>query len=113
MQPTVSISVRRVAGAIDNPGTRNKWVNFPIMVEEKAALKEEFLWFGPLLGVMRCVDGSFVALRRGQKAPFWRRESYFALNVMFIFVADMLILAVEPLRSGLDDDSHICVRPRI
>ncbi|KAH8018303.1 hypothetical protein HPB51_001859 [Rhipicephalus microplus] len=56
-----------------------------------------------------CVDGSFVASRSEQKAPLWLREGYFALNVMFICVTDMSILAMDPLRPGLDDGSHICV----
>ncbi|KAL3237293.1 hypothetical protein MRX96_022060 [Rhipicephalus microplus] len=30
-----------------------------------------------------------------------------------IFVADMPILAVDLLRPGLDDDSHICFGPRV
>ncbi|KAL3205024.1 hypothetical protein MRX96_011342 [Rhipicephalus microplus] len=113
MQPVVSICVRRVARAIVNAGTRNKWVHFPRTAEEKTAVKEEFLRFGLLPSVIRCVDGSLVESRSGQKAPFWRREGYFALNVLFICVADMPILTVDPMRPRLDDDSHICVCPRL
>ncbi|KAL3183907.1 hypothetical protein MRX96_032846 [Rhipicephalus microplus] len=52
MHPVVGICVLRVARAIVNAGTRNKWVHFPRTVEEKAAVKEEFLQFGPLPGVI-------------------------------------------------------------
>ncbi|KAH8028327.1 hypothetical protein HPB51_015318 [Rhipicephalus microplus] len=76
-------------------------------------MKKEFFWFGPLPGVIECVDGSFVASRSEQKARFWHREGYFALNVMFICVADMPILTVDPLRPGLNDNSNICVVARI
>ncbi|XP_037503401.1 putative nuclease HARBI1 [Rhipicephalus sanguineus] len=109
-QPAVSKCVRRVAQAIVNAGTRNKWVHFPRTPEEKAAVKEGFLRLGPLPGVIGCVDGSFVAIvapRGEQKASFWCRKGYFALNVMFICDADMRILAVDPLRPGSDHDSHI------
>ncbi|KAH8018966.1 hypothetical protein HPB51_014032 [Rhipicephalus microplus] len=98
MQPKVSICVRCVARAIVNAGTRNKWVHFPKMADEKAAAKEEFLWVGPLPSVIGYVNGSFVASRSEQKAPFWRCEGYFALYVMFICVEEMPILALDPLR---------------
>ncbi|KAL1483996.1 hypothetical protein MTO96_032836 [Rhipicephalus appendiculatus] len=86
------------------------WVHFPRTPEEKAAVKEGFLRLGPLPGVIGCVDGSFVAIvapRGDQKASFWCRKGYYALNVMFICDADMRILAVDPLRPGSDHDSHI------
>ncbi|KAL1431337.1 hypothetical protein MTO96_014350 [Rhipicephalus appendiculatus] len=110
MLPAVSNCVRRVSQAIVNAGTRNKWVHFPRTPEEKAAVKEGFLRLGPLPGVIGCVDGSFVAIvapRGEQKASFWCRKGYYALNVMFICDADMRILAVDPLRPGSDHDSHI------
>ncbi|KAL1429865.1 hypothetical protein MTO96_015645 [Rhipicephalus appendiculatus] len=109
-EPAVSNCVRRVAQAIINAGTRNKWVHFPRTPEEKAAVNEGFLRLGPLPGVIGCVDGSFVAIvapRGEQKASFWCRKGYYALNVMFICDADMRILAVDPLRPGSDHDSHI------
>ncbi|KAL3172585.1 hypothetical protein MRX96_043114 [Rhipicephalus microplus] len=109
-QPAVSLRVARV---IVNAGKR-KWVDFPRMEEQKAAVKEEFFLFRPLPGVIRCVDGSFVAARSAQKAAFGCCEVDFALNVMFVIcVADMLILIVAPLRVGSADGSHICVGPRI
>ncbi|KAL3222043.1 hypothetical protein MRX96_050120 [Rhipicephalus microplus] len=48
MQPAVSICARRVARAIVNSGTRYKWVHFPRMAEDKAAVKAKFFRFGPL-----------------------------------------------------------------
>ncbi|KAL3183043.1 hypothetical protein MRX96_006828 [Rhipicephalus microplus] len=95
-----SICVRRVAQPIVNAGTRNKWVHVPRTAEEKTAVKEEFLRFGPLRGVIRCVDGSFVASRSEQNnLPEPQSETWLAL---------LLVLAVDPMRPGLDDDSHIC-----
>ncbi|KAL3204644.1 hypothetical protein MRX96_011633 [Rhipicephalus microplus] len=70
MQPAVSICVQRVTRAIVNAGTRNKWVHFPRTTEVKAAVKEEFLWFGPLPGVIGCVYGIFVASRSDDGYPF-------------------------------------------
>ncbi|KAL1444802.1 hypothetical protein MTO96_045395 [Rhipicephalus appendiculatus] len=107
---TVSKCVRRVARAIVNAGIRNKWVHFPRTPEEKAAVKEGFLRLGPLPGVIGCVDGSFIAIvapKGKQKAAFFCRKGYYALNVMFICDAAMRILAVDPLRPGSDHDSHI------
>ncbi|KAL3218090.1 hypothetical protein MRX96_006069 [Rhipicephalus microplus] len=63
MQPAVSILVRRVARVVVNARTSYKWVHFPRTAEEKAAVKEEFLRFGRLPGVIGCVDGSFVTSR--------------------------------------------------
>ncbi|KAL3183045.1 hypothetical protein MRX96_006830 [Rhipicephalus microplus] len=100
-----SICVRRVARPIVNAGTCNKWVHFPTTAEEKTALKEEFLRFGPLRGMIRCVDGSFVASRSEQNSlPEPRSETCLTY---------LLVLAVNPLRPGSDDDSHICVGPQI
>ncbi|KAL3184680.1 hypothetical protein MRX96_006011 [Rhipicephalus microplus] len=66
----------------------------------------------PLPGLIGCVAGNLTASRSEQKASFWHRESYFALNVMFIGVADMPILAVYALRLALDYDSHIYQQPQ-
>ncbi|KAL1480654.1 hypothetical protein MTO96_050842 [Rhipicephalus appendiculatus] len=115
-QPAVSNCVRRVARAVVNAGTRNKCVHFPRTPEEKAAVKEGFLRLGPLPCVIGCVDGCFVAIvapRGEQKASFWCRKGYYALNVMFcswfshICDAYMRILAVDPLRPGSDHDIDI------
>ncbi|KAL1455790.1 hypothetical protein MTO96_043621 [Rhipicephalus appendiculatus] len=109
-QPAVSKCVRRVAPTIVNAGTSNKWLHLS-RTPEKAAVKEGFIRLGPLPGVIGCVDGSFVAIvaPRGskQKAAFFCRKGYYALNVMFICDGDMRILAVDPLRPGSDHDSHI------
>ncbi|KAL3218085.1 hypothetical protein MRX96_006064 [Rhipicephalus microplus] len=112
MQPTISICVRRVACTIVKATTRYKWVHFPRTAVEKAAVKEEFLRFGPLPGVIGCVDGSFVASRSEHKVPFKHREGYFALTVIIICVAQMPI-TVDPLRPRSHDGSHICVGPRL
>ncbi|KAH8038050.1 hypothetical protein HPB51_020887 [Rhipicephalus microplus] len=109
----VTGSFKSPVRVIANAETRLKWIHFLRMVEEKATFNEEFLWFGPLPGVIGCVDGNFVTSRSEQKALFWCHEGYFALGVMLICVADMAILALDPQRPGLDEDSHICVGPRI
>ncbi|KAL1469834.1 hypothetical protein MTO96_040846, partial [Rhipicephalus appendiculatus] len=93
-----------------NAGTSNKWLHLPRTPEGKAAVKEGFIRLGRLQGVIGCVDGSFVAIvtpRGKQKAAFFCRKGYYALNVMFICDGDMRILAVDPLRRGSDHDSHI------
>ncbi|KAL1483999.1 hypothetical protein MTO96_032839 [Rhipicephalus appendiculatus] len=92
------------------PGPTTSGFTSPRTPEEKAAMKERFLRLGPLPGVIGCVDGSFVAIvapRGDQKASFWCRKGYYALNVMFICDADMRILSVDPLRPRSDHDSHI------
>ncbi|KAL3198405.1 hypothetical protein MRX96_014230 [Rhipicephalus microplus] len=116
MQPAVSICGRRVARTIVNAGTRNQWVHFRRTAEEKAAVKEELLRFGPLPGVIGYVDGSFVALGRGIEGALLapRRETGLILLLVFPdLIADMPILALDPLRLGSDDDSNICVGPGI
>nr|XP_037286008.1 uncharacterized protein LOC119179029 [Rhipicephalus microplus] len=67
MQPTVSICVRRVSREIVNAMTRNNRVHFRRTVEEEATVKEEFLRFGPVPGVIECVDGRFVASRSDKR----------------------------------------------
>ncbi|KAL3253148.1 hypothetical protein MRX96_054660 [Rhipicephalus microplus] len=69
-QPAVSICVRHVARVIANTGTRNKWLHIPRAVKDKSAVKKKFLWFGPLPGMIGCVDGGFAAAMSEQKAAF-------------------------------------------
>ncbi|XP_072143787.1 putative nuclease HARBI1 [Dermacentor andersoni] len=84
-QPAVSSCVRRVAEAIVHAGARNKWVHFPRMSEEEAAMKEGFLRHCFILGVIGCVDGSLIAIiapKSEPKAAFMCRKGYYALNTM-------------------------------
>ncbi|XP_065310189.1 putative nuclease HARBI1 [Dermacentor albipictus] len=109
-QSTVSECVRRVAEAVVNAGARNKWVHFRKAAEEKAAVNEGFLRRGAIPGAIGCVDGSLVAIvapKGERKAAFMCRKGYYALKCMFICDADMKILAVNPLRPGLDHDAFV------
>ncbi|KAH7948742.1 hypothetical protein HPB49_001622 [Dermacentor silvarum] len=86
-QSTVSECVRRVAEAVVNAGTCNKWVHFPKTFEEKAALKEGFLRRGAIAGVMGCVDGSLIAIiaPKGERKPaFMCRKGYYALTAFSV-----------------------------
>nr|XP_050038379.1 putative nuclease HARBI1 [Dermacentor andersoni] len=109
-QPAVSKCVRRVAEAIVHAGARNKWVHFPRLSEEKAAVKEGFLRSGSVPGVIGCVDGSLTAIiapRGEQKAAFMCRKGYYALHTMFICDAGMRILAIDALQPGSDPNAHV------
>ncbi|KAL1444694.1 hypothetical protein MTO96_045447 [Rhipicephalus appendiculatus] len=57
--------------------------------------------------VAPAIVNAIVAPRGKQKAAFFCRKGYYALNVMFICDVDMRILAVALLRLGSDPDSHI------
>ncbi|XP_077512051.1 uncharacterized protein LOC144122989 isoform X2 [Amblyomma americanum] len=56
---------------------------------------------GTIHGVVGCVDGTLIAIKapRGDptnRAAFWSRKGYYAMNTMIICDANMKILAVDP-----------------
>ncbi|KAH7980604.1 hypothetical protein HPB49_017523 [Dermacentor silvarum] len=109
-QSTGSECVRRVTEAVVNAGVRNKCDHFPKTSEEKAAVKEGFLWRGAIPGVIRCTDGGLIAIiaPKGERnTAFMSRMVYYAENCMFICDADMRILTVYPMRPGSDHDSFV------
>ncbi|CAN7995371.1 unnamed protein product, partial [Ixodes pacificus] len=109
-QITVSACVRAVATAIVRCfGSR--WIAFPDTAEERAATQEAFLHHGSLPGVVGCVDGTFIAIKRPSKygptvtnALYWCRKLCYALNVMVVSDADLHILAIDPRMPGTTHD---------
>ncbi|KAH7932039.1 hypothetical protein HPB52_024938 [Rhipicephalus sanguineus] len=86
-QSSVSRCIARVAQAIVDVGKLRGWVAFPRTAFERAAVKQGFLQHGRLGGVIGCVDGTFIAIAAprlppAQKASFWCRKGYYALNTM-------------------------------
>ncbi|XP_075553475.1 uncharacterized protein LOC142586102 [Dermacentor variabilis] len=107
---TVSECVRRLAEPVVNAGARNKWVHFPQAAEEKAAVKEGFIWRGTIPGFIGRVDGSLVAIvapKGERKAAFMCRKGYYAFICMLICDVDMKILAMDPLQPGSDHDAFV------
>ncbi|KAH7970712.1 hypothetical protein HPB49_014563 [Dermacentor silvarum] len=126
-----TIGTRRSGVAVDweravvNAEVRNKCDHFPKTSKEKAAVKERFLRRGAIPGVIGCMDGSLIAIiaPKGERmAAFMCRKGYYAEICMFVALmnahfirshlphicdADMWILTVYPMRTGLDHDSFV------
>ncbi|KAH7941974.1 hypothetical protein HPB49_019074 [Dermacentor silvarum] len=105
-QSTVSECLRRVAEAVVNGRARNNWVHFPKTSEEKAAMKEGFLWRGAIPDVIRCLD-SIIAPKDECKAAFMCRKGYDALNPTLMCAAVMTSLAMVAMRPRSDHDSFV------
>ncbi|XP_037518165.1 putative nuclease HARBI1 [Rhipicephalus sanguineus] len=111
-QSSVSRCIARVAQAIVDVGKLRGWVAFPRTAFERAAVKQGFLQHGRLGGVIGCVDGTFIAIAAprlppAQKASFWCRKGYYALNTMVVCDSDMKILSIDPRFAGSCHDGHV------
>ncbi|KAL1471415.1 hypothetical protein MTO96_039935 [Rhipicephalus appendiculatus] len=72
-QSTVSDSIKRVTEAIVKVVAQKGWVHFPVTTEDKAAVKEGFLRYGAIPGVIGCINGTLIAV----KAPKGLRKALF------------------------------------
>nr|XP_054919808.1 putative nuclease HARBI1 [Dermacentor andersoni] len=111
-QPSVSRCIAKVARAIIQVGKEQGWVAFPRTASERAAIKQGFLQRGRLGGVIGCVDGTFIAivapnLPPAQKATYWCRKGYYALNAMVVCDSDLRVLQVDPRFPGSCHDAHV------
>nr|XP_050022688.2 putative nuclease HARBI1 [Dermacentor andersoni] len=111
-QPSVSRCIAKVARAIVQVGKEQGWVAFPRTASERAVIKQGFLQRGRLGGVIGCVDGTFIAivgpnLPPAQKATYWCRKGYYALNAMVVCDSDLRVLHVDPRFAGSCHDAHV------
>ncbi|XP_050043593.1 putative nuclease HARBI1 [Dermacentor andersoni] len=107
-QPSVSRCIAKVARAIVQVGKEQGWVAFPSTASERAAIKQGFSQRGRLGGV----DGTFIAivapkLPPAQKATYWCRKGYSALNAMVVCDSDLKVLYVDPRFAGSCRDAHV------
>nr|XP_037276822.1 putative nuclease HARBI1 [Rhipicephalus microplus] len=114
---------RRVATASPSDLTaktlRSGWllttrvVDFPLTTAAKDEAKAEFARRGCIPGVLACVDGTLVAIRKPEgysladTASFMSRKGYYALNVMIVCNARLRILVVDPRFPGSCHDSWV------
>ncbi|XP_050043585.1 putative nuclease HARBI1 [Dermacentor andersoni] len=111
-QPSVSRCIAKVARAIVQVGKEQGWVAFPRTASERAAIKQGFLQRRRLGGVIGCVDGTFIAivapnLPPAEKATYWCRKGYNALNAMVVCDSDLRVLHVSPRFAGSCHDAHV------
>ncbi|KAH7978350.1 hypothetical protein HPB49_005264 [Dermacentor silvarum] len=111
-EASVSRCIARVAHAIAVVGKERGWVAFPSTSSDRAAIKQGFLQHGRLRGVIGCVDGTFIAivaprLPPAQKAPYWSRKGYYALNTMVVCDSDLRVRYIDPRFAGSCHDAHV------
>ncbi|KAH8027411.1 hypothetical protein HPB51_005249 [Rhipicephalus microplus] len=100
-QPAVSNTTHEVTEAIITVAARKKVVDFPLTTVAKDEAKAEFARRGCIPGVLACVDGTLVAIRKPEgysladTASFMSRKGYYALNVMI--VSTVRILSYSPI----------------
>nr|XP_037279891.1 putative nuclease HARBI1 [Rhipicephalus microplus] len=88
-------------------------VDFPLTTAAKDEAKAEFARRGCIPGVLACVDGTLVAIRKPEgysladTASFMSRKGYYALNVMIVCNARLRILVVDPRFPGSCHDSWV------
>nr|XP_037289511.1 putative nuclease HARBI1 [Rhipicephalus microplus] len=92
---------------------RKRVVDFPLTTAAKDEAKAEFARRGCIPGVLACVDGTLVAIRKPEgysladTASFMSRKGYYALNVMIVCNARLRILVVDPRFPGSCHDSWV------
>ncbi|KAL1479619.1 hypothetical protein MTO96_051709 [Rhipicephalus appendiculatus] len=112
-QSAVSNTIHEVTEAIITVSARRKLVDFPLTTAAKAEAKAAFARRGDIPGVLACVDGTLVAIRKPEglsyadTASFMSRKGYYALNVMLVCNAELRILVVDARFPGSCHDSWV------
>ncbi|KAL1471198.1 hypothetical protein MTO96_023843 [Rhipicephalus appendiculatus] len=101
-QSAVSNTIHEVTEAIITVCARRKLVNFPLTTAAKDEAKAAFARRGDIPGVLACVDGTFVAIRKPEglsyadTASFTSRKGYYALNIMLVKLRILVVDARFP-----------------
>ncbi|XP_037515826.2 putative nuclease HARBI1 [Rhipicephalus sanguineus] len=89
-------------------------IAFPASAQELAAAKEGFVHMdGRFEGCIRALDGTFVCIRApyerddGNKAAYFCRKGFYALDVMVVCDATLRITALEPIYPGSVHDAFV------
>ncbi|XP_049269975.1 putative nuclease HARBI1 [Rhipicephalus sanguineus] len=92
----------------------DEWIAFPASAQELAAAKEGFVHMDPRFeGCIGAVDGTFVCIRApyerddGNKAAYFCRKGFYALNVMVVCDATLRITALDPSYPGSVHDAFV------
>ncbi|XP_037508697.2 putative nuclease HARBI1 [Rhipicephalus sanguineus] len=112
-QSSVSRSIHAVVEAIvERLG--DEWIAFPASAQELAAAKEGFLNMDArFAGCIGAVDGTFICIRApydtddNNKAAYFCRKGYYALNAMVVCDATLRITALEPTYPGSVHDAFV------
>lgn len=97
-QSAVSNTIHEVTEAIITVSARRKLVDFSLTPAAKDEAKAAFARRGYIPGVLACVDGTLVAIRKPEglsladTASFMSRKGYYALNVMIVSTVWMFYL---------------------
>uniref|UniRef100_L7LW30 Putative tick transposon n=1 Tax=Rhipicephalus pulchellus TaxID=72859 RepID=L7LW30_RHIPC len=97
-QAAVSNTIHEVTEAIITVSARRKLVDFSLTPAAKDEAKAAFARRGVIPGVLACVDGTLVAIRKPEglslvdTASFMSRKGYYALNVMIVSTVRMFYL---------------------
>ncbi|KAH7940918.1 hypothetical protein HPB49_008066 [Dermacentor silvarum] len=108
-EETMPVSQSTRLSLTEGPATIGSGSNFfgcPKTSEEKAAMKEGFLWRGAIPDVIGCVD-SIIAPKDECKAAFMCQKGNDALNPTLICAAVMRSLAMVAMPPGSDHDSFV------
>ncbi|KAL1479957.1 hypothetical protein MTO96_051443 [Rhipicephalus appendiculatus] len=87
--------------AIITVSARKKLVDFSLTPSAKDEANAAFARRGDIPGMLACVDGTLVAIRKpgelnlADTARFMSRRGYYALNVMLVCNAELRILVVD------------------
>ncbi|KAL0810556.1 hypothetical protein ABMA28_010676 [Loxostege sticticalis] len=108
-QPSASRCIHEVVEALNDPEIVKKYIRFPQNLQERQILKERFYRKFGIPGVIGCIDGTLVALKKpaDNEERFYCRKGYHARNVQLITDADLNILNVDPTYGGATHDSFI------
>ncbi|XP_037508777.1 putative nuclease HARBI1 [Rhipicephalus sanguineus] len=112
-QSSVSRSIHAVVEAIvERLG--DEWIAFPARAQELAAAKEGFVNVDArFAGCIGAVDGTFICIRApydrddNNRAAYFCRKGYYALNAMVVCVATFRITALEPTYPGSVHDAFV------
>ncbi|RVE41373.1 hypothetical protein evm_013977 [Chilo suppressalis] len=108
-QPTVSNIIREVTNALNTPEILQKYIKFPLTLEERDKVKREFYNECGIPGVIGCVDGTHIAIIRpaNNEERFYNRKQYHSLNVQIICDSDLNILSVDASYPGATNDATV------
>ncbi|XP_049274343.1 putative nuclease HARBI1 [Rhipicephalus sanguineus] len=107
-QSNVSRTIRAVVEAIVDR-LSDEWIAFPARAQELAAAKEGFVHMDARFqGCVGAVDGTAPYERDdGNKAAYFCRKGFYALNVMVLSDATLRITALEPSNPGSVHDAFV------
>ncbi|CAB3258452.1 unnamed protein product [Arctia plantaginis] len=108
-QQTVSAVIAQVTQCLNLPHFRQKYIKFPNSENERRATIVGFYKKKHMPGVLGCIDGTHVAIKRPveHEERFYCRKQYRSLNVQLVCNSDMEIISVDASHGGATHDAFI------